>query len=344
MRTKYRIKNSDIAVMGDEPNLPGKIYGSKLSVALNWYNYFHDIKHHKKWVGEYMKWKKYSSSDINTYMKSSDTKTTSTMCAIARMLTRGSIFENNLDNQIKEILASTKPEKKIIYFKKAENKAITDLDTIIDIFIMDGYKGKFEVDSIIARTKQTDIPQAVIYYQELYDELICDESHEMYDHLNTRQLNRYRELVKSFIDALKFTRVQNKRVTQRKPRKKKVKTAQQITSKVKYQQSDNTLGVVSIDPSKIVESTVIWTYNTKYRKLAKYVSKNGPFVIKGTTIQNFCEKQSIQKTVRKPKDTIKLIVSDGKTVVDKMFTKMASKQSKPNGRINNNTLILRAFK
>ena len=64
--------------------------------------------------------------------------------------------------------------------------------------------------------------------------------------------------------------------------------------------------------------------------------------VKGTTIQDFCEKTSVQKTLRKPKEQIKGFVV-AKTACNKNFADIKTTDTKMNGRLNEHTIILKTF-
>ena len=66
-------------------------------------------------------------------------------------------------------------------------------------------------------------------------------------------------------------------------------------------------------------------------------------MVKGTTIQDFCEESSLQKTLRKPKEQISNWTGKAKTKFQKSFDELKTTPIKMNGRLNDNTIILMAF-
>jgi hypothetical protein len=86
------------------------------------------------------------------------------------------------------------------------------------------------------------------------------------------------------------------------------------------------------------------TYNTKTRKLGIYypADKNS-LSFKGTTLINFDEKKSVQKTMRKPAEQISMFKKVAKRSLQKEFSAVKSVETKMNGRFNEQTLILRIF-
>jgi hypothetical protein len=135
----------------------------------------------------------------------------------------------------------------------------------------------------------------------------------------------------------------SRKVTNAKPRKTKPKSAEKLVSKIKFQKEDTTLKIASIDPSKLVGATELWTFNTKYNVLAHYVSNEGGLSLKGTTLQNFGE-ASKQKKLRKPAESLPNITTSTSKSAERSFEAIKTKDAIPNGRINEYTIILRAVK
>ena len=139
----------------------------------------------------------------------------------------------------------------------------------------------------------------------------------------------------------------------RKARKPKARSKEAIIKKLKYQINDSELGIASIHPTEIVNANEVWIYNTKTRKLGVYHASNkdpramnrqgSGIMVKGTTLQDFDEELSRQKTLRKPKEQIVNWTGNAKTKFSKSFDELTTTGIKMNGRINDNTIILKAF-
>lgn len=351
-RTKQpRIKVSDQQAMGVEPTFNGPIDRYDLMRALNWYNYYFSIKDSKKWVLEYMKQQKYPAYQIKAYGQSSSAKITQTWASIARMLTRGAVFENNLTKHIDEVVSSYVDDTASVQTvsKRPENGLIADLDDLLDVFYRGGYKAsKTDLTSIrVGAYGPAAVKAAMAYYRALYDELQLIATDKVvaegYQHLTTRQVGAYIKFVESIVNMLQGT-VTVKTRTPRKPRRKKVKTVDQQLKAFKYAASSAEVDAVSVDPEKVIGASVLWTYNTKYRMLTMFVAKDGGFSVKGTTLQNVDADKCFAKKLRKPKDIIQKVMSDGKAKIAKEVKALSTKESTPNHRINENTLLLRVFK
>ena len=128
----------------------------------------------------------------------------------------------------------------------------------------------------------------------------------------------------------------------RKVRKPKTVSKEKLVSKIKYKKTDEALRLVSIDPAEIIGSKELWIYNTKTRKLGKYVAAEfADLGIKGTSITGFNEDLSVQKTIRKPDEKLKEFKSAGKVALRKFLDEINATDIKLNGRINEDTILLK---
>ena len=94
-------------------------------------------------------------------------------------------------------------------------------------------------------------------------------------------------------------------------------------------------------PVDIIGANELWVYNVKTRKLGQYVSANSSGLeVKGTTLLNYTAK-SIQKTLRKPETQLAEFVKAGKVQLRKFMDTVKTTEIALNGRINEDTLLLR---
>ena len=66
------------------------------------------------------------------------------------------------------------------------------------------------------------------------------------------------------------------------------------------------------------------------------------FEVRGTTITNIAD-TSRQKTLRKPQDILPLIQSKGLKDINACWNTLTTKESTPNGRINEHTILIKTF-
>ena len=111
---------------------------------------------------------------------------------------------------------------------------------------------------------------------------------------------------------------------------------------MKYKKTDDALKLVSVNPADIIGSQELWVFNTKTRKIGKYVAAAyGELRVKGTTVIGFDENKSVQKTLRKPEEQLKEFKSAGKVALRKFLEDIKAVDIKLNGRINEDTVLLK---
>jgi hypothetical protein len=140
--------------------------------------------------------------------------------------------------------------------------------------------------------------------------------------------------------------VNNKKVAKvSKPREKKAKSAVDLVKSLKYQKEDPSLKLVSVHPTELIGCVQLWTYNTKYKKLTRYDS-SGPagIRVKGTTLIGYDVETSISKGLRKPEASIQDLLGAGKVSLRKFIDEIKTVASQPNGRINQDTILLKVIK
>ena len=129
----------------------------------------------------------------------------------------------------------------------------------------------------------------------------------------------------------------------KKARVKKSPTKEKLVAKLKFLKQDPATKLMSINPVDVVGASELWVYNTKTRKLGKYVPgtyKTG-LSVKGTTILDFDETKSVQKTLRKPEQQLAEFMKAGKVVLRTYLGGIKATETKLNGRINADVLLLR---
>lgn len=209
----------------------------------------------------------------------------------------------------------------------------------------------------------------VIYAHELddYDELermptkgqlkkmneqeadLWEQLKEGYSHIKKGDIKNYRTAIEGLVGALDFV-IDSAKAT-RKPRKAKPKSATKLVEKLKFLKVDSKYQLASISPDQIVGANELWVFNVKTRKLGKYVAKNidpkgmgregSGLSVKGTTITQYDENLSVQKTLRKPPEQLKDFKAAGKVKLRKFLEEIATTDTKLNGRCNPDTVLLK---
>ena len=132
------------------------------------------------------------------------------------------------------------------------------------------------------------------------------------------------------------------------PRKRKAVPVEKIVAKLKYlkefKDPANKLDLISVHPTKLHGASEAWVYDTAKRKLHHYIADeySKTFTVKGNTILGFDTNTSEIKTLRKPGEQIKEVMGS-KPAARKYFKDIKAVGTTPNGRFNENMIILKAF-
>lgn len=167
-----------------------------------------------------------------------------------------------------------------------------------------------------------------------------DQLKEGYSHRTKKQIKAFIAFLKEIESAC--TMLMEEAKINRAPRKAKVVSKDKLVAKLKFLKSNEPLKLVSINPADIIGAKELWTYNTKNRKLGKYVASDfHDLGVKGTSITGFDEVKSVQKTLRKPLDQLKEFKAAGKVQLRKFLEDINAVDTKMNGRINAEIMLLK---
>jgi hypothetical protein len=351
--TRSQIKSIDDKAYGPEP-----IVITSLSDALNWYNYMATDDQSREWFFTYMK-KNYTKNDIALVRKLPKWKIAKTLGNVARILLNGNeLPQNNIDffkNGVQELIDAGKkivdevveeaPKPVVDIQARVRDKAkhiITSLEEELDL-VMDG-----KTFSMYSFCQANELNPQILnivadYYRPQYDEIMSNDE-QVKEAFGKRQkfwINFWSEF---FGDIDRYLN-NKKAVKVRKPREKKVKSAVDQVKNLKYQKEEPSLKIVSVHPAEVVGCKQLWTYNTKYKKLSRYdaIGPSG-IQVKGTTLIGFDAETSSSKALRKPDISLQSLLSAGKVALRTFMTDLKTTESKPNGRINEQTILLRVIK
>lgn len=355
----------DTKYLGEEPSIEviTKDNQTELGRAFNWYNYFYSKKEGQVWVLDYLKRREYPKNVIQKVKSYAEISMTA--CVLCRLENRGTVLNeranvfiagelSKADKTVVVEVEEKEPTVRVSIQDRIREKVgsvIGELEGHVDEFLIKHFKHDVNVSAIL---KENDLkgPQGSMvaaHFKKQLDEIEeaikgkCEQLNEAYGHYKKADLTKYVKFLKSIIDESTYHSQVSKAV--RKPRVKKTKSALQLVAKVKYLKTYPELNLTSVDPSQIIGATSVWIYNTKYRKLGVYQTIDSDGLnIKGTTLQNYNEVQSIAKTLRKPDTQIKEMMSAGKVKLKQVMNGINSKASPLNGRLNEEIVILRVIK
>jgi hypothetical protein len=164
------------------------------------------------------------------------------------------------------------------------------------------------------------------------------EGYGNFSKLQLKNLAKFAETV--IADCGSYVQVKK---TERAPRKKKPVSPEKLTQRFKYLREFAELRLVSEPVTKLVGSQEAWLYDTKRRKLIYVVADShvGTMTVKGSTVLGFDTVNSVQKTLRKPAEQIKGLLTGGVANTRKFFKDIRATEVKFNGRGNDNLILLK---
>ena len=275
-------------------------------------------------------------------------------------------YFENLEEQgksiVEEIKAVEAEKPKNVYvpsiqerIKEASGNIIAEIEEAVDEFIAD--PGKFKGLDAVKLFRKLNVNQAHArhiraFYEGPLAEYIMlqqpareqdEDLREGYAHLDKAAIKRGVALFQGIVGACDLITQESKAT--RKTRTPKPKSADKLVAKMKYCKTDEKYKVASINPVDIIGATEVWVFNTKTRKLGKYVAEDAQqFQVKGTTLQFFNANASVAKTLRKPEQQLADFNKSGKVQLRKFLDEIKGVETKMNGRFNSDTVILKAVK
>jgi len=205
------------------------------------------------------------------------------------------------------------------------------------INVLKGYDAKAAHARVIREFYQTSLNELL----ELAGSNPDAQLIEGYSHRSRKQVRKLLDFLTEVNEAC--TMLMQEAKVNRAPRAKKAQPKEKVVAKLKYMKTNEPLKLVSINPTDIIGSKELWVFNTKTRKLGKYIANEYMELgVKGTTITGFNETTSVQKTIRKPEEKLKEFKAAGKVQLRKFLEDINATDTKMNGRINEETILLKA--
>jgi hypothetical protein len=320
-----------------------------------------------------------SAEDISAFKKTKDTRCNVTMGAIASCLLRGmppirEDFNNGRDTALwlskaitqvigegtydideddvpKEDKSATLQPSIQERVKEAAFRMTEEIEDAIEQFATD--HNAFDPKSFkilnLLKGKGAKAAHARIirdYYTRTHAELAeaaqgkDDQLKEGYAHISKANLKKITAFYAEILAACDMLMQEAK--VNRAPRAKKPTDKTKVVAKLKFMKQDEATKQVSVNPIDIIGSKELWIFNTKTRKLGKYVAAEYQELgVKGTSITGFDVNLSVQKTLRKPAEQLKEFKSAGKVQLRKFLDDIKAVDIKLNGRINEDVLLLK---
>jgi len=361
---------------GDEPKwdteraraMPFEEFDHFMRKSLNYYNYFYTQKDLKKHVVAWMKEvKDFTPEEIKAFERAGDRTVSMTTCGLIMAHRQGMPLQERhiefIDANILESINSKSAEEVVevvdekpkAYVPTIQDRlnektadTIGELEGHYDAFISDPKYSFKPYDYLVANNvPQSQLSKYEAVYQARFDELKAayekqdEQLVEGYSHYKAADFKR----IFAFIDQILNDIIQYRGVKKatKKVRAPKSVSKEKVVAKLKYAKEDKVLRLVSINPADIIGAQELWVYNSKTRKLGKYVadSLKGPLNVKGTGIIGFDEHKSTSKTLRKPDEKLKEFARATKIQLRRFLEDIKATETRLNGRINTETVLLR---
>jgi hypothetical protein len=348
----------------NEPPVTEELYLSQLSHALQWYTNTATEKQLRKFALEYFA-KFGKKAEVLAINKATDYEIRQ-LAIISRLDAREQFLSEKHKQFITDTVTALVNKYKVVKQKEIEVVKPTNVISIqdridekarelagqiegeLDDFITNKCSTNFSTKNFllansVAATIAKRIGDMFVPVLEEIREAIDGEDKQLvegYSNFTKRELKAYAKFLEEIVSDCQ-QQVQTAKAS-RAPRKRKAASPSKVVSKMKYMKEFTELSLKSIKPEDILTSSELWVYNTKYRKVQVYRAESGTLSVKGTTILGFNVKDSISMTLRKPEEFFKGL-SMGKRALNGAIKKLTTKPTTPNGRINEECVLLGAF-
>lgn len=366
-------RSADTNAMGMEPTWkvqPTDNRISALSKAFSWYNYFYGKKDARDMIVNYLEThgRKADVRLLKGIPDSSIRLTTGWLCRMSMVGLELTDHEQiQLDNLLKEILESKQelveevatPEPVVAKttiqdrLREKTSECLGELDGLFDEFVASGAKLNADYKPVMLMRGMNVAPQMISMIRDTwtrkmteFDEAVAGKDADLaqgYNYLTKTQLKscvKFCELV--IADCGSY--VQIKKV-ERKPRAVKAVSPEKKAAKFKFQLEFAELKLKSLPAASLVDKSEAWLYDTKKRKLIHVVADDYAkvFSIKNNAIVGFNPAETVQKTLRKPAETLKAVGAAGKPSARKVFKDLTTTETPFNGRGTENIVILKSW-
>jgi hypothetical protein len=345
---------------------------SSFANAFQWYNYHYGKKDAKDMLCQYLE-HNHRAKDAKLMRGIPDSQIRVTPAWVCRMTLLGLVLNEHeqciVDEQISgmlkakqevkraqsEVDADTAVAKLTIqdHLREKISECCGELEGMFDDFVVAGAKMSADFKPIALMRGMNISPNMITTVSAVWELRLAEFNEvlegtdadlvEGYSHLTKMQLKNCVKFCETVINDCN-SYVQLKKV-ERKPRTKKAISPETLTRKFKFMKEFDELKLKSDAVVRLVGASEAWLYDTAKRKLIHVMADShiGTFTVKGSAIIGFDTLTTVQKTLRKPAEQIKLVMSGGKPAMRKEFAAIKSTETKYNGRGNENLIILKAW-
>lgn len=360
---------ADEKYTGGEPEWPAEAkdwpddkFDNLLRRSFYYYNYYYSQKDCKKYVVEWMQsTTEFDKDEIRAFIRSNDRWLPMTVCSLVMAHRAGMPLRPQhiefMDKMILEVIEKAEPDEEVadttakpeVYKPTIQDRLAEKTSELIGEL-----EGKYDdLESFKAYdwlTSKNVVQSQLGKYESVYSKRKAEleeaqaktdaQLKEAYSHYKATDFKKRIGWINDLLAAIEQYRGVKKAT--KKARVKKAPSKEKLIAKLKYAKENKELKIVSINPADIIGSQELWVYNTKSRKLGKYVAASYKTLsVKGTTIEGFDTDKSVCKTLRKPEEKLKEFAKAGKIQLRKFLEEIKATETKMNGRINAEIVLLR---
>jgi hypothetical protein len=372
-------KTADTKYTGHEPEwddikvLDSSERNIQLIKAFTWYNYHYGKSQAKQCVLDWLARHDQLSNLAKPWARVAESRVPNVLGWLCRINLRGLTFNDRerqyVGTTIAELVQGAVPEARPETAEESESggsrvtiqdrlrekvvECAGEMEGMYDELIRNGAKMTADFKPIALIRGMNIAPQMVSeiadYWRQKQTELEAvhagrdgqiSEGYSNFTKLQIKNLIRFCEAVVNDCGAY----VQIKKV-ERRPRKVKPVSAEKRAAKFKCITEFEEFKIKGLPAASLVDKSEAWLYDTKKRKLIHVVADThvGVFTIKNNAIIGFGTAETLQKTVRKPAETLKALAAAGKPAARKIFKDLTTTETQFNGRGTENIMILKTW-
>jgi len=346
----------------NEPKFSAELSQLDLIKTLSWYAQNKNSKDAYRWACNFLK--KKHKLDASPVIKSQS----STFGFVCRILSNGGLLSVKDHNWVENTITKIKKEL------KESTEAVKDTQPAVTLSIQDRIfekasecigelEGQLD-DLVTSKFTANSTPYAVMHTMEVkgvhtkqisdwfkakrieFDDVLHTDDPQIkegYSNFSKPQLKK----VVAWCDQviLDCGKIAGEAAKSRKPRKRKIKTPEQLVAKIKILEEHKEYKLKSISAKDIIGVMQLWVFNTKNRKLGCYhaIDADG-LSVKGSSIINFNESKSVQKMLRKPNAILPEILKGGKVYLRSVLDGIRAVETALTGRLNDCIILVRVVK
>jgi hypothetical protein len=352
----------------EQPAVGNRI--SRLTDAFSWYNYHYGRKEARDIVVVWLE-SHGRKADVKTFRKVGDNDLNLTAAWLCRMSMMGLVLteqeQSQLNQRIAQMLETTNVEPVVVVdsapavvrpniqdrLREKMVECAGEIEGMFDDFLLAGARMTAEFKPVNLLRGKNVAPALVneiaaqwtVRLREIVQALGGQDEQlvEGWSNYNKTQLRAIEKFCETVINDCSAY-VQIKKV-ETKPRKAKKVSPEQRARKFRCAAEIEEFGIKGLPATALVDCAEAWLYDSKKRKLIHIVADGhvGRFTVKNNMLIGVSPADTLQKTVRKPADTVKAIAAAGKPAARKIFADLSTTETQFNCRGTEHLVVLKAW-